>query len=188
MALVEVGAGLVPAGGGCVQMWKRLSESVVTPTDWLTVFLAAFKTIAMPMPSMSAQEARNKGFLRVQDRIVFNRDYLIGDAKKEVLRMAEDGYVPPANLPIKVMGQDAMGAVDANIPDMLAGYQIAPHISTVVRRVAYVISGGTAFKGTEISEDAMLALEREMFVDCWKTEGSQKMAEHMATKGKPLFI
>jgi len=188
MALVEVGAGLVPAGGGCVQMWRRLSESVVTPTDWLTVFLAAFRTIAMPMPSMSAQEARNKGFLRAQDRIVFNRDYLIGDAKKEVLRMAEDGYVPPANLPIKVMGQDAMGAVDANIPDMLAGYQIAPHISTVVRRVAYVISGGTAFKGSEISEDAMLALEREMFVDCWKTEGSQKMAEHMATKGKPLFI
>lgn len=188
MALVEVGAGLVPAGGGCVQMWKRLSEAVVTPTDWLTVFLAAFRTIAMPMPSMSAQEARNKGFLRAQDRIVFNRDYLIGDAKKEVLRMAEDGYVPPVNLPIKVMGQDAMGAVDANIPDMLAGYQIAPHISTVVRRVAYVISGGTAFKGTEISEDAMLALEREMFVDCWKTEGSQKMAEHMANKGKPLFI
>jgi 3-hydroxyacyl-CoA dehydrogenase len=86
------------------------------------------------------------------------------------------------------MGQDAMGALDANIPDMLAGYQIAPHISTVVRRVGYVISGGTAYKGEKISEDAMLTLEREMFVDCWKTEGSQKMAEHMATKGKPLFI
>ncbi len=188
MALVEVGAGLVPAGGGCVQMWKRLSESVVTPTDWLTVFLQAFQTIAMPMPSGSAQEARKKGFLRPQDRIVFNRDYLIGDAKKEVLRMVEDGYVPPANLPIKVFGQDAMGALDSNIPDMLNGYKIAPHISTVVRRVGYVISGGTAFKGEEISEDAMLRLEREMFVDCWKTEGSQKMAEHMATKGKPLFI
>jgi len=188
MALVEVGAGLVPAGGGCYQMWKRMSESVVTPTDWLSVFLEAFQTIAMPMPSGSAQEARKKGFLRPQDRIVFNRDYLIGDAKKEVLRMVEDGYVPPACLGVKVFGQDAMGAVDANIPDMLAGYKIAPHISTVVRRVAYVISGGTAYKGTEISEDAMLALEREMFVDCWKTEGSQKMAEHMATKGKPLFI
>ncbi|HPJ36909.1 MAG TPA: enoyl-CoA hydratase/isomerase family protein, partial [Spirochaetota bacterium] len=189
MALVEVGAGLVPAGGGCVNMWRRLYESsVVPPTDLLAVFLQAFKTIAMPMPSGSAQEARNKGFLRPQDKIVFNRDYLIGDAKKEVLRMVEDGYVPPANMPITVMGQDAMGAVDANIPDMLAGYQIAPHISTVVRRVAYIISGGTAKAGTQISEDAMLTLEREMFVDCWKTENSQKMAEHMATKGKPLFI
>ena len=78
-------------------MWKRLSESVVPPTDLLSVFLEAFKTIAMPMPSRSAQEARNKGFLRPQDRIVFNRDYLIGEAKKEVIKMAEDGYVPPAN-------------------------------------------------------------------------------------------
>ncbi|HOP30620.1 MAG TPA: 3-hydroxyacyl-CoA dehydrogenase/enoyl-CoA hydratase family protein [Spirochaetota bacterium] len=188
MALVEVGAGLVPAGGGCYQMWRRLSETVVTPADWLSVFLQAFQTIAMPMPTGSAQEARAKGFLRPQDRIVFNKDYLIGEAKKEVLRMAEDGYAPPANLPIKVMGQDAMGALDANIPDMLAGYRIAPHISTVVRRVGYIISGGTAYKGEEISEDAMLTLEREMFVDCWKTENSRKMAEHMATKGKPLFI
>ena len=188
MALVEVGAGLIPAGGGCVNMWRRMSESVVTPTDWLSVFLEAFQTIAMPMPTGSAQEARKKGYLRPQDRIVFNRDYLIGEAKKEVLRMVEDGYVPPANMPIKVFGQDAMGAVDANIPDMLSGYKIAPHIATVVRRVAYVVSGGTAYKGTEISEDAMLRLEREMFVDCWKTENSQKMAEHMATKGKPLFI
>lgn len=189
MALVEVGAGLVPAGGGCVQMWRRFVEApVATTTDLFAVFLDAFKTIAMPMPSMSAQEARNKGFLRPQDRIVFNRDYLIGDAKKEVLRMAEDGYVPPVNTPIKVMGQAAMGAIDSNIPDMLAGYQIAPHISTVVRRVAYILSGGTAMPGTTITEDYMLSLEREMFVDCWKTEGSQKMAEHMATKGKPLFI
>jgi len=91
-------------------------------------------------------------------------------------------------MPIKVFGQDAMGALDSNIPDMLTGYKIAPHISTVVRRVGYIISGGTAYKGEEISEDAMLRLEREMFVDCWKTENSQKMAEHMATKGKPLFI
>jgi 3-hydroxyacyl-CoA dehydrogenase len=188
MALVEVGAGLVPAGGGCYQMWRRMSESVVTPTDWLAVFLEAFKTVAMPMPTGSAQEARKKGFLRAQDRIVFNRDYLIGEAKKEVLRMVEDGYIAPANLPVAVMGQDAMGALDANIPDMLAGYQIAPHISTVVRRVGYILSGGTAYKGEKISEDSFLRLEREMFVDCWKTEGSRKMAEHMATKGKPLFI
>ncbi len=188
MALVEVGAGLVPAGGGCVQMWKRMSESVVTPTDWLSVFLPAFQTVAMPMPTMSAQEARNKGYLRAQDRIVFNRDYLIGEAKKEVLRLSEDGYVAPVKMPIKVFGQDAMGALDANIPDMLAGYRVAPHIATIVRRVGYIISGGTAYKGSEISEDAMLRLEREMFVDCWKTENSQKMAAHMAAKGKPLFI
>jgi 3-hydroxyacyl-CoA dehydrogenase len=39
-----------------------------------------------------------------------------------------------------------------------------------------------------ISEDYMLSLEREAFVDLWKTENTRKMAEHMLTKGKPLMI
>ncbi|HPS85871.1 MAG TPA: 3-hydroxyacyl-CoA dehydrogenase/enoyl-CoA hydratase family protein [Spirochaetota bacterium] len=189
MGLVEVGAGLLPAGGGCVNLWRRLIESPVAPvTDMLAVFLQAFQQIAMAKVGGSAMDARKAGFIRPQDRIIFNKDYIIGEAKKEVLRMVEDGYVPPAKTPIKVMGQSAMGAVDANIPDMRAGGQITPHLAHIARTVAYVISGGEAKTGDSISEDYMLKLEREAFVDLWKTENSQKMAEHMATKGKPLFI
>ncbi|HNX22728.1 MAG TPA: 3-hydroxyacyl-CoA dehydrogenase/enoyl-CoA hydratase family protein [Spirochaetota bacterium] len=189
MGLVEVGAGLLPAGGGCVNLWRRLIESPVAPvTDMLAVFLQAFQQIAMAKVGGSAMDAKKAGFIRPQDRIIFNKDYIIGEAKKEVLRMVEDGYVPPAKTPIKVMGQSAMGAVDANIPDMRAGGQITPHLAHIARTVAYVISGGEAKTGDSISEDYMLKLEREAFVDLWKTENSQKMAEHMATKGKPLFI
>jgi len=58
----------------------------------------------------------------------------------------------------------------------------------IARTIAYVLSGGDAKPGDEISEDYMLKLEREAFVDLWKTENTQKMAEHMATKGKPLML
>jgi 3-hydroxyacyl-CoA dehydrogenase len=189
MGLVEIGAGLLPAGGGCTNLWRRITEAPLTPqTDQLALFLGAFQTIAMAKVSMSAKEARNLGFLRPVDRIVLNKDYLIGEAKKEVLRMVEDGYVAPAKTGIKVMGQAAMGAVDANIPDMLAGGMITPHMAHIARTIATVISGGQAIPGSEISEDAMLKLEVDAFVELWKTENSQKMAEHMATKGKPLFL
>jgi len=189
MGLVEIGAGLLPAGGGCTNLWRRVTEAPITAhTDWLTLFLGAFQTIAMAKVSMSAKEARNLGFLRSVDRIVLNKDYLIGEAKKEVLRMVEDGYVAPAKTPIKVMGHSAMGAVDANIPDMLAGGMITPHMAHIARTIATVIAGGDAVPGSEISEDAMLKLEINAFVELWKTENSQKMAEHMATKGKPLFL
>jgi 3-hydroxyacyl-CoA dehydrogenase len=189
MGLVEIGAGLLPAGGGCTNLWRRVSEApIVATTDWLTAFLGAFQTIAMAKVGMSAMEARKAGFLRPIDRIVVNKDYLIGEAKKEVLRMVEDGYVAPAKTGIKVMGHSAMGAVDANLPDMLAGGMITPHMAHIARTIAYVLSGGEAIPGSEISEDAMLKLEIEAFVDLWKTENSQKMAEHMATKGKPLFL
>ncbi len=189
MGLVEVGAGLIPAGGGCTNLWRRHVEAPLSPqTDLLAMFLKVFQAIAMAQVGGSAMDARKAGFLRPVDRIIFNKDYLIGEAKKEVLRMVEDGYVAPARSAIKVMGQDAMGPVDSNIPDMLAAYQIAPHMAEIARIVAYIVSGGEAKQGSEISEEAMLKLEREAFVQLWKDEKSQKMADHMATKGKPLFL
>ncbi len=189
MGLVEIGAGLLPAGGGCVNLWRRLSEAPLAPvTDMLAVFLMGFQQIATAKVGGSAMDARKAGFIRPQDRIVFNKDYLIGEAKKEVVRMVEDGYVAPAKTPIKVMGYYAMGAVDANIPDMLVAGQITPHMAHIARTIAYVLSGGDAMPNSEVSEDYMFKLEREAFVDLWKTENTQKMAEHMATKGKPLML
>jgi 3-hydroxyacyl-CoA dehydrogenase len=33
-----------------------------------------------------------------------------------------------------------------------------------------------------------MTLEREAFVELWKTENTQKMAENIMTTGKPLFL
>lgn len=189
MGLVEIGAGLLPAGGGCVNYWRRLIEAPVAPvTDMLAVFLHAFQQIATAKVGGSAMDAKKAGFLRQQDRIIFNRDYIIGEAKKEVLKLADDGYVPPAKTPIKVMGNTAMGPIDGNIPDMLKAGQITPHMAHIARTVAYVLSGGDAHPGSYISEDYMFKLEREAFVDLWRTKNSQMMAESMATKGKTLML
>jgi 3-hydroxyacyl-CoA dehydrogenase len=189
MGLVEIGAGLLPAGGGCTNLWRRLIEAPLTPvTDMLAVFLKAFEQIAFAKVGMSAMEAKAAGFIRPQDRIVFNKDYLIGEAKKEVLKMVDDGYVAPFPTPIKVMGYYAMGGVDAQLPAMRAAGFITPHMGHIARTIAYVLSGGDTPQNGMISEDYMLRLEREAFVELWKTESTRKMAEHMLTKGKPLMI
>jgi len=191
MGLVEIGAGLLPAGGGCTNLWRRFIESAspsANITDLGGIFLPVFQNIAMAKVSMSAAEARKNGFLKPTDRIVFNKDYLIGEAKKEVLRMIEDGYTAPVKTKIKVMGYAAMGMIDANVPDMLVAGHITPHMAHIAKTIGYVISGGEAKPGSYVSEDYMLQLEREAFVELWKTENSQKMAEHMFTKGKPLMI
>ena len=57
-----------------------------------------------------------------------------------------------------------MGAIDANLPDMLAAFQITPHMAHIVRTAAYVLSGEIVKQGNEISEEYMLRLEREAFV------------------------
>ena len=65
--------------------------------------------VAQAKTSMSASQARDMGFLRPTDRIVANKDYLIGEAKKEVLKMVDDGYAPPAKKKYPVMGREAPG-------------------------------------------------------------------------------
>ena len=191
MGLVEIGSGLLPAGGGCTNLWRRHVESLpdnVKISDYSPLFTSVIMTIAQAKMSMSASQAQSLGFLRPQDRIVFNRDYLIGEAKKEVLRMVDDGYHPPAKTKIPVMGTEAQGMIFAEMFNMASGGYIPPHMETISKKIAYVVSGGEARQGMMVTEDYMLKLEREAFIDLWKTENTQKMANHMLTAGKTLMI
>ncbi len=191
MGLVEIGAGLIPGGCGMMHLWQRYVDSMpagVKPADWGALLVPAFMAVAQAKTSMSAKQARNMGFLRPTDRIVFNKDNLIGEAKKEVLRMVEDGYTPPVKKKYPVMGQTAQGMVWAQMNDMKNGGFLPPHMEVISKKAIYCMSGGEATQGQLVSEEYMMTLEREAFVDLWKTEGTQKMAEHIMKTGKPLMI
>lgn len=189
MGLVEIGVGLLPAGGGCLNLWKKFINSIpqaVTDVDLAKFFVPAFMNIAMAKFSTSAADARAHGFLGPNDRIVFNRDYLISEAKKEVLSMVDAGYAPPVKRKIKVLGEAAQGMIDAEIFNMLHGKFITEYDAFLAKRIAYVISGGHVRDNSEVDEDLILKLEREAFVDFWKEEKTQARVEHMLKTGKPL--
>jgi 3-hydroxyacyl-CoA dehydrogenase len=189
MGLVEIGVGLLPAGGGCLNLWRKFLASVpavVTDIDLAKFFIPVFMSIAMAKVSMSAAEARANGFLGPNDRIVFNRDYLIGEAKKEVLKMLDDGYAPPVKGRIKVLGQAAQGMVAAQISDMRSGGFISEYDAFLARRIAYVISGGDVRDNAEVTDDVILSLERRAFIDFLKEEKTLARIEHMLKTGKPL--
>ena len=189
MGLVEFGVGLLPAGCGCLNLWKKFIQSVpdsVEVTDLAEFFLPVFMNIAQAKVSTSAADARAMGFLGQRDRIVFNKDYLIGEAKKEVLKLLDEGYMPPAQRKIQVLGEAAHGMVDANLLNMLAGNYVSEYDAFIAKRIAYVISGGEVRTGSEVAEDTILKLEREAFVDFCKEEKTQLRIEHMLKTGRPL--
>jgi 3-hydroxyacyl-CoA dehydrogenase len=189
MGQVEIGVGLVPAGGGCLNLWRKFLESVpevVTDMDLGKFFIPVFMAIAMAKVSTSAAEARANGFLGPRDRIVFNRDHLIGEAKKDVLKMVEEGYAPPVKRPIRVLGQAAQGMVAAQIADMANGGFVSEYDAFLAGKIAYIISGGDVRDNAEVAEDVILTLEREAFVDLLKQEKTQARIGHMLKTGKPL--
>ncbi len=189
MGLVEIGVGLLPGGGGCLNLWKKMISTIpepVTEVDLAKFFIPTFMAIAMAKVSMSAAEARANGFLGSRDRIVFNRDYLIGEAKKEVLKMVDEGYAPPVKRPIQVLGTAAQGMIDAELFNMQSAKFVSEYDAFLAKRIAYVISGGDVRTNSAVDEAVILNLEREAFVDFWKQEKTVARVEHMLTTGKPL--
>ena len=190
MGLVEIGVGLLPAGGGTMNLWKKYITALPAKTakdnDLAKFFVPAFMKIAMAAVSMSAAQAKGNGFLGQADRIVFNRDNLVGEAKKEVLKMLDDGYVPPARQSLIVMGDAGQGMVNAEIFNMLNGKFMSEYDAFLAKRIAYVMSGGEVKVGSAVSEDTILKLERDAFVDFCKEEKTIARIDHMLKTGKPL--
>jgi len=189
MGQVEIGVGLIPAGGACLNLMKKFLSSVpdvVTDFDVAKFFLPVFMAIAMAKISTSAADARSNGFLGPRDRIIFNRDYLIGEAKKDVLKMVDEGYAPPPKRKIKVLGQAAQGMVNAEISNMLNGKFISEYDAFLAKKIAYVISGGDVRDNAQIEEDVILTLEREAFIELLKEEKTLARIDHMLSTGKPL--
>jgi len=191
MGQVEIGAGLVPAGGGCYHTWRKAVESIpkgVEVKDWGSYFQVVVMTLGQAKVSMSAMEARNLGFLGPKDRIVFNKDALIGEAKREVLQMVEDGYRPPAKVAIPVMGRNGIGMINAGMYSMEVGGLVPPHMGAIMKKITAIVAGGDVPQGTLVTEQYILDLEIQTFVDLWKTEQTPKMAAHILKTGKPLMM
>ncbi|MDA3894845.1 MAG: 3-hydroxyacyl-CoA dehydrogenase NAD-binding domain-containing protein [Desulfobacteraceae bacterium] len=191
MGLVEIGAGLVPGGGGMIHLWRNYIDSKPGAgkiTDHAGFFISAFMCVAQAKVSSSAADARKNGFLRPTDRIVANKDNLIGEAKKEVLKMVDDGYAPPRKKNTEVFGREALGMIWAEMLNMSAGGYITPHMEAIAKKIAVCMAGGDVPKGSLVTEQHLMNLEREAFVELWKTENTQKMAENIIKTGKPLFL
>jgi 3-hydroxyacyl-CoA dehydrogenase len=189
MGLVEIGVGLLPAGGGCLNLWRRTLQTIpasVTDVDLGRFFIPVFMTIAMAKVSSSAADARASGFLGVRDRIVFNRDYLVGEAKKEVLKMVDEGYAPPVKRKIRVFGESAQGMIAAEIYNLHKGGFISEYDALLAQRIAFVISGGAIRANSELDEEAILTLERRTFMELLRQEKTVARIEHMLNTGKPL--
>jgi 3-hydroxyacyl-CoA dehydrogenase len=186
IGLVEVGVGLIPAGGGTKELLFRFSEEL-SPYDEADPFEAvkrAFKAIALATTSTSALDARKLGFLRDGDRVSMNRDHLLGDAKARVVELARD-YVPPPPRRIRALGREATGNLEYAIWAMHEGGQATDHDVRIGRALARVLAGGDG-PPHEVSEQEVLDLEREAFLSLLGTRETQQRIEHMLKTGKPL--
>jgi 3-hydroxyacyl-CoA dehydrogenase len=176
IGLVETGAGLIPAGGGCTEMVGRAHDSIRD----------VFQNIGLGKVSSSAEDARRLLYLRPQDGITMSWDRLIHDAKSVVLELAAAGYRPPVVEELPVLGESVMAELKLGIHLMLKAGHITDHEATIARKLAFILCGGDAVRQTRAPEQYFLDLEREAFVSLCGQPKTLARMEHILKKGKVL--
>jgi 3-hydroxyacyl-CoA dehydrogenase len=178
MGLVEVGVGVIPAGGGCKEMVLRSRD----PKDPKKIF----EQIGFAKVSASAAEARDFGFLREGDRISMNPERLIDDAKQLALSLAP-GYAPGApRTDITVSGEAGYALMKMGVWMARQGGYISDYDAVIGEKLAYILSGGKLSGTPQVSEQYLLDLEREMFLSLCGRKETQQRIQRMLKTGKPL--
>jgi len=188
MGLVELGVGLIPAGGGTKEMLVRsLARAGKGPENDLFPQLSqAFETIALGKVSGSAHEARTLGLLRAEDGVSMNRDRLIADAKARVLQLSGSGYQKPEPAKVFALGNRGLATLKIGMHQMKRGGFISDHDFAIGSKLAFILCGGDCNNVQEVSEEYILDLEREAFLSLCGERKTLERIQHMLQKGKPL--
>jgi len=187
MGLVEIGVGLLPAGGGTKEMAiraiKLAEENDIDATPFI---FKNFMNIAMAKVSMSAAELAPMGFMRQGDAISMDIDKRIHDAKLKAIAMAANYRPGTPLIGLKAPGRSVAASIKSQLWNMQKGGFISEYDQFLAGTVAEVITGGDVPGGTLITEEYLLELEREAFVRLCAQKKTLERIQHMLKKGKPL--
>jgi 3-hydroxyacyl-CoA dehydrogenase len=187
VGLVEVGVGLIPAGGGTKELALRAYESVPEGEDATAFLKRAFLLIGMAQVSTSGFEAIENGLLPNSSQVSISKEHLTRRAKALCQAQLAVGYKPPVpRTRIKVLGDPGIQTFRMMLYNMVEGLQISAYDAEIATKVATVLCGGEIDRGSVVSEQYLLELERRCFVELCQQEKTKDRITHMLKTGKPL--
>ncbi len=186
--LVEVGVGIIPGGGGTLNMLWRALETIPegAEVDIYAYVTQVFKNMATANVATSAEEAKRLGYFRATDGVSFDRARQLYEAKQKLIGMANSGYHAPIPRAHKLPGESGIATLGMFINTMIDAGWATEHDGLIGRKLAHVLCGGVAGASHEVTEQEILDLEREAFVSLCGEPKSQERMQHMLMKNKPL--
>jgi 3-hydroxyacyl-CoA dehydrogenase len=180
VGLVEPGAGLIPAGGGCKELVRRSGGN---PRR----IAAALETVGQARVSESARHARELGYLTAADGISLDAGHRLADARDAALLLADAGYAPPrADETFPVLGRDGWAALMLAVQEQRWAGRISDYDAEVGAALATVLTGGDLPAGSRVRAQHILDLERETFLKLLRHPLTQARMRHLLQTGRPL--
>jgi 3-hydroxyacyl-CoA dehydrogenase len=186
--LVEVGVGLVPGGGGTMNLLWRAMEGVPdgATVDTYALVTQVFKNVALVKVGTSAEEAKAYGYFRREDGVSFDRARLLTEAKGRAMGLALSGWHPPAPRAYVLPGESGIATLRMMVGTLVEAGQASEHDAKIAIKLAEILCGGVSGASHEVTETEMLELEREAFVSLCGEGKTQERMQYMLMNNKPL--
>lgn len=185
IGLVEVGVGLIPAGGGLKEAAARAANDA-RGNDILQFLKNYYMNAATAAVSRSALEAQTMGYLKSDDIIVFNAYELLHIAKTQARAMFDAGYRAPRKALVPLTGKYGYATIGAQLLNMRDGGFISAHDYKLGMMIAEVVSGGDIEQGSLVDEQWLLDHERKAFMELLNNPKTQERIMGMMQTGKPV--
>jgi 3-hydroxyacyl-CoA dehydrogenase len=185
IGLVEVGVGLIPAGGGLKEAAVRAANSA-QGNDLMQFLKHSFQNAAMANVSKSALEAQQMGYLAPSDIIVANAWELLHVAKVEARAMFDAGFRPPLRAKVAVAGRYGLANIMTSLVGMRDGGFISAYDYKLGSMIAETVCGGEVELGTVVDEQWLLDMERRYFLECLNNPKTHERIMGMMQNGKPV--
>jgi 3-hydroxyacyl-CoA dehydrogenase len=189
MGFVEVGVGLIPGGGGLAYVARRAAEMANAGganADLLKFITEGFAAAAMAKVGTSAIESRKLGYLVEGDIVVPNVHELLHVATVQARALADSGWRAPARLPFPAAGRSAIATIKGQLTNMKDGGFISAHDFHIGTLIAEVVCGGDIDANSLVTEEYLMAMERERFCSLLEHPKTQERIMGMLQTGKPI--
>ncbi len=186
--LVEVGVGLVPGGGGTMNLLWRALEGVPdgATVDTYGLVTQIFKNVALARVATSAEEGKTFGYFRRDSGVSFDKARLLAEAKGRAIGLAASGWHPPAPRAYVLPGESGIATLRMMVGTLVEAGQASEHDAKIAVKLAELLCGGVSGASHEVTEAEMLELEREAFVSLCGEPKSQERMQYMLMNNKPL--
>lgn len=187
IGLVELRVGLIPVGGGTKEMALRCLEGVTLPASVQTLFPyvnKAFETLRDSKVSQDAAAAVELGYLRRTDPISSNQETHLDDTKQLVISMYEADYQPPEPPEVFVLGEEGIARLHLQTHLLRQAGAIDDYTQHLGNQLAYVLCGGKLSAPQFVTEQYMLDLEREVFLNLCGEQQTHTRIEATLQRGK----
>ncbi len=173
MGFIEMGVGLIPAGGGC-------KELILKGPDHIAQY---FQQITLRELSRSALEAKVQNYLQPEDKIVMNNKELLYLSKKQAGWLADPSYYPPLARKFAVAGSAGITKLQTTLSVLRENNKISDHDYFMGLQLATVLCGGQLAEHSLVNEQWVLDLECDAFMSLAKTESTQARIKNKLDKG-----